>query len=64
MNLHESLGTPRKAKIDPGVRYRWMLYIRCERMKHLKTNCFKHSFIDPRKTDTCCLVSMWIHSII
>ena len=26
---------------------------RFERMKHLKTNCFKHSYIDPRKTDTC-----------
>ena len=23
-------------------------------MKHLKTNCFQHSFIDPRKTNACC----------
>ena len=64
MLLYENLGTPRKAKFDLGVRYSWLLSFRFERKKHLKTNSFKHSNIDLRKTDTCCLVSMWVHSII
>ena len=55
---------PRKANFDQRVRYRWVLSFRFERMNHLKTNNFKHSYKDPRKTDTCCLVTMWIHSII
>ena len=55
---------PRKAKFDQGVRYRWVLSFRFERMKHLKTNCFKYSLIDPKKTDTRCYVTMWIQSII
>ena len=51
----ENLDTPpRRAKFDQGVRYRLVLSFRCERMKHLKTNCFKHTYIDHRKTDTCC----------
>ena len=54
MISHESLGTPRKAKFDQWVRYGWVLSFGFERTKHLKTNCFKHSYIDPRKTDTCC----------
>ena len=55
---------PRKAKFDQGVRYRWVLSFLFERMKHLKTYCFKHSYVDPRKTDTCCEVTNWIHSMI
>ena len=54
MISHESLGTPRKAKFDQGVRYRWVLSFRFERTKHLKINCFKHSYIHPREPDTCC----------
>ena len=54
MRSYESLGTPRKAKFDQGVRYHWMLSFRIERMKHLKTNSFKHLYMDTRKTDTCC----------
>ena len=53
MISYESLGSHRKAKFDQWVRYRWVLSFRFERMKHL-TNRFKHSYIDPRKTDTCC----------
>ena len=32
---------------------------------HLKTNCFKHThtYIEPRNTDTCHYVFIWIHSI-
>ena len=46
---------PSKAQFDQGARHRWVLSFRFERMKHLKTNCFKHSYnIDPRNTDTCC----------
>ena len=40
----------RTAKFDQGFRYRWVLSFWFERMKHLKTNCFKHTYIDPRKT--------------
>ena len=54
MILYENLCTPRKAKFDPWARYRWVLSFLFERMKHLKMNSFKHSYIDPRKTDTCC----------
>ena len=53
MISYASFGT-RKAKFDQGVRYHWMLSFQFERMKHLKSNCFKHSYIDPRKTDMCC----------
>ena len=45
---------PRKAKFDQGVRYRWVLSFQFERTELLKTNFFKHLYIDPRKTDTCC----------
>ena len=34
---------PREAKFDQGIRYRWVLSFRFKRMKHLKTNCLKHS---------------------
>ena len=54
----------RKAKFDQGVRYRWVLSFRFEIMKQFKINCFKQSYIDARKTDTCCYDTMWIHSII
>ena len=43
MILYESLDTPRKAKFDPGIGYRWVMSLRFEGMKHLKTDCFKHS---------------------
>ena len=52
---------PRKAKIGQWVRFRWALSFPFERLKHLKTNCFKHSYIDPRKTDNYCEVTKWIH---
>ena len=64
MISNESLGAPHKAEFGQWVRYRWVLYFLFERLKLLNTNCLKHSYIDPRKTDTCCEVTKWIHSII
>ena len=61
MISHESLGTPRKAKFGQWVRYCWVLSFLFGRLKHLKTYCFKRSYIDPRKTDTCYEVTQWIH---
>ena len=37
MISYESLGTPRKAKFDQGVRYHWVLSFGFEIMKYLKT---------------------------
>ena len=56
----------KSAKFAQWVRYHWVLSLPFERMKHLKTNCFKHIYIyiDPSKADTCCEVTKWIHSII
>ena len=42
---------PRKAKFGQWVRYRWMLSFPFEILKHLKTNCFKPTYTDPRKID-------------
>ena len=54
MISHEILGTPLvKQNLTNGVRYHWVLSFQFERTKHLKTNCFKYSYIDPKKTDTC-----------
>ena len=55
---------PRKAKFGQWVGYRWVLSFLFERLKYLKTNCFKYSNIVPRKTETCCEVTKWIHLII
>ena len=54
MISYESLGTPRKAKVGQCVKYRWTLSFPFERLKHLKTNCFKNSYTDPRKIDNWC----------
>ena len=55
---------PDKAKFDQGANYmyRWVLCFRFVRKEHLKTYCFKYSYIDPRKTDTCCYFSFHVDS--
>ena len=53
MIVYEVWVPPHKAKFDPGRDIAGCFHFDSKE-NHLKTNCFKHSFIDPRKTNACC----------